>query len=171
MKKPAFLFILFFNILFVIKSLTDFTFDSVNKEQVLYIDNFQGIIFTGVIELLQKQQNNPFYIYTFSSPSIEEDAKGEYSNYIAKYELQLREKINIPYDQKYLIFTSSGFVSFGAEEYTNIYLNKKIEFQLSYEFNNKYYQLSGYGNTIEIFVSDPKIIVYVGTQIYCTIII
>ena len=66
-----------------------------------------------------------------------------------------------------MLVSGNGYISFGADKYTSISLDTIKVMTLSYEFNNKYYQLLGTGNKLEVLISNPSIYFYFYDNTYC----
>ena len=99
-------------------------------------------------------------LYTFSSEYIEKNG-AEYINYEHYYKLKKGDEYEIESYEKYLLFLGNGYVSFGGTNYIELNLDSIKEFTLPYNLNNKYYKLSGEGNTLEILSTSNQIEVYV----------
>ena len=97
-------------------------------------------------------------LYTFFSSFVEEEGN-EYTNYEHYYELEVGREYTISSFENYLIFL--GYVSFGGTSYITLNLDSIKEFSLPYNLDNKYYKLSGEGNTLEVLSSSSKIEVYI----------
>ena len=99
-------------------------------------------------------------LYTFSSEYIEKNGT-EYINYEHYYKLKKGDEYEIESYEKYLLFLGNGYVSFGEINYDTLYLDIIKDITLPYNLNNKYYKLSGNGNTLEILSTSNQIEVYV----------
>ena len=165
-----FSFILLLNILLLVKDSQDYTFITAHKEELIHVMELGTVQFSGTIKLLSLDiifdqtnllsKTDVMILYTFSSEYIEENGT-EYINYENYYELEEGDEIEIESYENYLLFLGNGYVSFGEINYHPLYLDIIKDITLPYNLNNKYYQLSGKGNTLEILSSWTQIIVYI----------
>ena len=147
-------------IFFIIKSYNINEFICPNEEELLYIDNSLPIIFNGTIKIIKLNNTKFFKIYSFSSENIEQNEKGEYTNYKNYYEIELNEEIDIEPEEKYVILLGSGYVSFSNRGYINITYNDIQEYILPYDLNCKFFKLVGPGNGLEIIINNDNIIYF-----------
>jgi len=148
------------NIFFIIKSYNINEFICPNEEELLYIDNSLPIIFNGTIKIIKLNNTKFFKIYSFSSENIEQNEKGEYTNYKNYYEIELNEEIDIEPEEKYVILLGSGYVSFSNRGYINITYNDIQEYILPYDLNCKFFKLDGPGNGLEIIINNDNMIYF-----------
>ena len=161
--KKDILFFIFLSILTKLKTSTDYSFTQPGTEQVLYIFSIHPIKFSGTIENIQ----GTIEIYCFLSSFIEEDEYGNYKNYRQHYFLSQGSKQKISSSEEYMLISGNGYISFGADKYTSISLDTIKVITLFYEFNNKYYQLLGTGNKLEVSISNPYVYFYFEDNTYC----
>ena len=149
------------------KSSNYYEFKNPQNEEIFRITNFEYVFFNGEIEIIDGD-NFEFYCYS-SSEDIKEDNNGHFINYsYFQNNLHPGSVIDIKSSSSYIIIKGTGYISFGANKITSINTNNIQKLELPYDLNNKYYQLDGKGNALEIVIDNGNICIYLNNICYNT---
>ena len=152
------LILLFINII-ISKSSNYYEFKYPKNEEILKINNLEYVNFYGQIEIIEGD-NFEIYCYSYSF-EIKEDDNGNLINYNNFYNNSYPGRIeDIKISEQYMIIKGKGYISFGANNITILNVNNITILQLPYDLNNKYYQLDGNGNTLEIVLDNGNVCFY-----------
>ena len=157
------LLIQFLNILLLFNISKSYPVIKPLPEEVLFINDTAIVNFYGELEVVICTNQIKAYSYDSYSSCASDYRYRNYEYFFNNkhlYELNYKDKLDIPIDEQYIIFKGTGYIYFYIKTHL-LTFNYNMEIILPYQFNYRVYEIQNrQGDTLEVSINNPSVYVY-----------